>query len=217
MDMILLYSSNGIVILGFILYLLLIIVCSRKNVSKDSGFDITKDIISEYNSINVIESKSYFSIYNIKRRVIKLSSRCYYGRDLSSISLSLIEAGISIVDNNKNKYIDLFRNVFSNLKMLYVFGLVSIFINNSSFNVSDAKVSMIFMLIFILISYILLDIKSDGCNYISNKLEKIKDMSVDNVDKVISFMNKFLWCDKLIYYGEVLMVVRMVLIMFELI
>lgn len=217
MDMILLYSSNGIVILGFILYFLLIIVGSRKNVSKDSGFDITKDIISEYNSINVIETKSYFSIYNIKRRVIKLSSRCYYGRDLSSISLSLIEAGISIVDNNKNKYIDLFRNVFSNLKMLYVFGLVSIFINNSSFNVSDAKVSMIFMLIFILISYILLDIKSDGCNYISNKLEKIKDMSVDNVDKVISFMNKFLWCDKLIYYGEVLMVVRMVLIMFELI
>jgi len=217
MDMILLYSSNGIVILGFILYLLLIIVGSRKNVSKDSGFDITKDIISEYNSINVIETKSYFSIYNIKRRVIKLSSRCYYGRDLSSISLSLIEAGISIVDNNRNKYIDLFRNIFSNLKMLYVFGLFSIFINNSSFNVSDAKVSMIFMLIFILISYILLDIKSSGFNYVSNKLENIKDMSVDKVDKVISFMNKFLWCDKLIYYGEMLMVVRMVLIMFEII
>jgi len=217
MDMILLYSSNGIVILGFILYLLLIIVGSRKNVSKDSGFDITKDIISEYNSINVIETKSYFSIYNIKRRVIKLSSRCYYGRDLSSISLSLIEAGISIVDNNRNKYIDLFRNIFSNLKMLYVFGLFSIFINNSSFNVSDAKVSMIFMLIFIYISYILLDIKSSGFNYVSNKLENIKDMSVDKVDKVISFMNKFLWCDKLIYYGEMLMVVRMVLIMFEII
>lgn len=217
MDMILLYSSNGIVILGFILYFLLIIVGSRKNVSKDSGFDITKDIISEYNSINVIETKSYFSIYNIKRRVIKLSSGCYYGRDLSSISLSLIEAGISIVDNNKNKYIDLFRNFFSNLKMLYVFGVVSIFINNSSFNVSDAKVSMIFMLIFILISYILLDIKSSGFNYVSNKLENIKETSVDKADKVIGFMNKFLWCDKLIYYGEVLMVVRMVLIMFEII
>ena len=94
--------SNILIILGFILYFILILIGNNTKISNSTGFDITKDIISEYNSINIIESKNYFSVYNIKRRVIKLSGCCYYGKSLSAIVLSLIEAGISIVDNNNS-------------------------------------------------------------------------------------------------------------------
>ena len=134
--------SSGLIILGYVVYLLLILIGRGKIVSDSDGFDVTKDIISEYNSINIIENSGYFTIYNIKRRVIKLASKCYYGKDLSSISLSLNEAGVSVIDNKKNKYIDILRLVFNNIKLLYVFPLVALVINNSSFNVSDAKISI---------------------------------------------------------------------------
>ena len=110
---ILLYFSSGLIILGYIYYLLVILLGRNSIISDNDGFDITKDIISEYNSINIIENSGYFTIYNIKRKVIKLATKCYYGKDLSSISLSLTEAGISVVDNKNNKYIDFFRIIFN--------------------------------------------------------------------------------------------------------
>ena len=126
MNKLLFYSSSFLIIGSFIGYFL-IIIFGNKKVTDDNGFDVIKDIISEYDSINVIESKSYFSIYNIKRKVIKLSTKCYYGNTISDISLSLMEAGISIIDSNKNKYINFFSMMFSNLKILYIFPLLSSF------------------------------------------------------------------------------------------
>ena len=141
-----LYTSIGLVLGGYILYFLLIFIGRMKNLGEYTGFDITKDIISEYDSINVIENRGYFTIYNIKRKVIKIATNCYYGKDLSSLSISLIEAGLSVVDNRENKYINVFRGIFSNLKILYIFPLIGLFISNSSFNMSDAKVGVVFLL-----------------------------------------------------------------------
>lgn len=212
---ILLYVSSGLIILSFIGYFIMIMIGRNKVVTKGDGFDVTKDIISEYNSINVIESRSYFTIYNIKREVIKLATKCYYGNDLSSISLSLIEAGISVVDNNKNKYIDILRNIFSNLKILYIFPIIAIFINNSSFNISDAKVSMVFIALFSVISYIVIDIKSQACIWINNNLKRIKDISKDNCLKINNFINRMIWLDKFIFFGELIMIIRFVAILLE--
>lgn len=212
---ILLYISSGLIIFGYIIYLFLILIGRNKIVSDSDGFDVTKDIISEYNSINIIENNGYFTIYNLKRKVIKLATKCYYGKDISSVSLSLIEAGISVVDNNKNKYIDIFRIVFNNLKLLYIFPLLAIFINNSSFSVNDAKISIFICVILSFISYILIEIKSDGIYWVSNDLKKIKNISKNNGEKIISFMNRLMLLDKLIYFGELIIVIRLVLIMLK--
>lgn len=212
---ILLYVSIILILGGYGLYFLLIFICRIKNIGECNGFDVTKDIISEYNSINVIENRGYFTIYNIKRKVIKIASTSYYGNDLSSLCLSLMEAGISIVDNGKNKYIDILRGIFSNLKILYIFPLIGLFINNSSFNVNDAKVSIIFMLFFTFISYVILDIKDLAYNFVKDNIDKIKDIDKGNKRSIISFMNKLILCDKLLYFGELLMVVRLFFIMLE--
>ena len=212
---ILLYISSGLIIFGYIIYLFLILIGRNKIVSDSDGFDVTKDIISEYDSINIIENNGYFTVYNIKRKVIKLATKCYYGKDISSVSLSLIEAGISVVDNKKNKYIEFFRIIFNNLKLLYIFPVLALFINNSSFNVSDAKISVFILVIFAFISYVLIDIKSDGIYWVSNNLKKIKNVNKVNRDKIISFMNRLMLFDKFIYLGELVMVIRLVLIMLE--
>lgn len=216
-SMILLYVSTCMIGFGFVLYFLMILLGRSKSVSKSEGFDITKDIISEYNSINIIETKGYFTVYNIKRKVIKLATNCYYGKDLSAIAISLFEAGISVIDNKKNKYIDMLRNIISNLKILYILAIGAIFINHSSFNISDAKVSLIFILVFGVISYVLLDIKGQAFYWVSDNLSKINDITKNNCQKVINYMNKLLWCDKLIFLGEIMIVIRMLLLMLDII
>lgn len=211
---ILLYISSGFIVCAFIGYLFLIMMCRNKIVTKSNGFDITKDIISEYNSINVIESKSYFTTYNIKRGVIKLATKCYYGSDLSSVSLSLMEAGTSVIDNHKNKYIDLFRKIFSNLKILYIFPLIAILINNASYNVSDAKVSIILLGLFSVITYVIIDIKGQASEWIRNNIKRIKEVSRDNSLKIVNFINILVWLDKFIFFGELIMIIRFTLMMF---
>lgn len=193
----------------------MIIINRSKNITKNTGFDITKDIISEYNSINVIESKSYFSFYNIKRKVIKLDTKTYYGSDLSSIVISLMSSGISALHNKKNKYIELFSRMFSNIKTLYIFPLLAILINCSTYNVSDAKVSIIFLILFSIISYILIDIKVDASIWINDNIRKIKDVSKNSTLKIISFLDKIIWIDKFIFFGELIMIIRCVLILLK--
>ena len=70
MNLFLFYLSNGLIILTFAIYILLFLVNQKKSITTSDGFSITKDILHEYDSINIIENKGYFTIYNIKRRVI---------------------------------------------------------------------------------------------------------------------------------------------------
>lgn len=212
---ILLYISFVFIFFGFLIYLIILFCGKQKNIFDCSGFDVTKDIISEYDSINVIESTGYFTVYNLKRKVIKLCSWCYYGNDLSSISLSLIESGISFVDNNKNKYLDIFRIIFNNLKVIYIFPIISLVINYSSFNVNDAKISLIFVLIFIFVFYIFIDIKNEALYFINNNIEKVKNISKDNSLKIIKFINKLMICDKFIFFGQLIIILRLVIIMLD--
>lgn len=212
---ILLYVSSGLILCSYFVYFIMIIIGRIKIVSKSGAFDVTKDVISKYGSINVIERKGYITVYNIKRKVIKLATKCYYGNDLSSVSISLIEAGISIVDDEHNKYIDIFRNIFSNLKILYVFPIVALLINNLSFSISDAQVSIVFMALFIFISYIIIDIKSMAYVWIVDNLKKIKDISRNNYLKIVNFINTVIWLDKSIFWGEFLIIVRLILILLK--
>lgn len=208
LEALLMYLSNVLIIISFICYFIVLFFGSRVKVTNSNGFDVTKGIISEYDSINVIESKSYFTIYNIKRKVIKLSSMCYYGNNISAITLSLLEAGISIVDKKGNKYIDLFKKLFSNLKILYLFSGLSILINNVTYTVGDVRVGIVFIVMFTIISYMLFDIKNNAYIWISDNIKTVNGINKINSMKILNFIDKFLLIDKLIFLGELLIIVR---------
>ena len=209
----LVYISDGLIIVGIISYLLLVFVNNNKKITNSDGFNITKDILNEYDSINIIENKSYFTIYNIKRRVIKVASKYYYGNSISSIAIPLMEAGIYVVDNNKNKFISFFSKIISNLKYLYIFPIIAIILNHISTGSSDAKIGIILVAIFSLIMYIFINIKSEGNLFIINKLKKNKD--IENKDMVINFLNKIILFDKFIFIGELVMIIRFVAIVLK--
>ena len=215
MILILMYISSGMIILSFALYFLLVLMGRTKKVTDSDGFNITKDIIHEYDSINIILSKGYFTVYNIKRRVIRIVNKCYYGNTISDIAIPLIEAGISSVDDKKNKVINFLRKVFPNIKCLYILPLIGVIINSQTYNISDAKVSIIFFILFAIISYVVIDIKNNGIWNISNNINKIKAINILNREKIIRFMNKINVLDKLIFISELMMVIRCVMIILD--
>ena len=212
---ILLYISSGLIVASFIIYFILVLIGRTMKVTNSDGFNITKDILAEYNSINIILNKGYFTVYNIKRKVIKIANNCYYGNTLSDISLPLIEAGISATDDKKNKWVNIFRKIFANLKYLYLLPLIAIIINSQTYNISDAKVSIIFISLFAIISYMIIDIKNNAILWISDKIVKIKDINKNNREKIVKFIKTIFTLDKLIFISELAMIIRCVMILLE--
>ena len=202
------YSSNLLIVLGFLGYFIIIFI-NNKYSNKIDGFNATKDILNEYNQINIIENKSIFTIYNLKRKVIKISSKCYYGNSVSSVSIPLIEAGISA---SNNKYLNIFSKIINNLKYLYILPIIAILINSITFNIGDARIGLFLLTFFSIITYMLVDIKDFSYIWLCNNIKKIKNI---DKDKVLNFISKIVLFDKLIFFGELIMIARFILILFQ--
>lgn len=215
MILLLKYISDGLIIISFISYFLLVLIGRRKKVTNSDGFNITKDLLNEYNSINIILNKGYFTVYNVKRKVIKIANKCYYGNTISDISLSLIEAGISIVHNNKNRFIEFTRKIIPNLKLLYILPLLAVFINSQTYNFSDAKASVVVFIIIAVINYMFIGVKGNGVLSVSNNISKVKSINVENKKRIIDYMNKLLIMDRLIFVSELIMIIRSVMIILD--
>ena len=209
MLMILMYIANGLIIFAFLWYLLLVIFNSNNKFTESDGFNVTKDILSEYDSINIIENKSIFTVYNLKRKVIKIASKRYYGNSLSDIAIPLMEAGVSA---NNSKYLDMLSKILSNLKKLYILPIIIIIVNSVTYSLGDARIAIPLVAICALASYIIIDIKN--CAYIW--LDKhINNKLKINKEKTLKFINKIIMIDKLIFFGELLMIIRFVAIILE--
>lgn len=213
--MILDYIVMGFILGGYLCYIL-IVLGNRNKISEESSFNIIKDLIHNYNSINVILNEDIFTIYNIKRRVIKLSNKCYYGRSLSDVGISLIEAGISVIDNNKDREINFFRRFFSNLKWLYVIPLVVIFIISEINTTEDGVILGFLIFISIYFMYMFINIKNKAYNWIVMNIDRIKQINKKDQMKVINFINKMMLCDKFIFWGELVGFLKVVMILLNL-
>lgn len=213
--MILDYIVMGFILGGY-LYYILIVLGNRNKISEESSFNIIKDLIHNYNSINVILNEGIFTIYNIKRRVIKLSNKCYYGKSLSDVGISLMEAGISVIDNNKNREINFFRRFFFNLKWLYVIPLVVIFIISEINTTEDGVILGFLIFISIYFMYMFINIKNKAYNWIVMNIDRIKQINKKDQMKVINFINKMMLCDKFIFWGELVGFLKVVMILLNL-
>lgn len=212
---ILLYVSNGLILISLFFYLLLILINKNRKITNETGFDITKNITSEFDRINIIASNGKITYYNTKRKVIRLNNNCYYGNDVSSIAVSLVEAGISVIDDGKNKIINFFKIFFSNIKMVYLFSLVAIVVNIVSSTSTDAKVSLVIMTILIIFIYLYISILNDSYNWIYQNINKIKLLNKKNNLKVMQYINYIIIINKGIFLGELLIVIRMVAIILD--
>ncbi len=215
-EQVLFYSISGLVIFSYLLYLLIILFGRSKKISDDiNGFDGVKDIIQEYERINIIEGNNNFTSYNIKRKVIKLAKNDYYGYDVSALSLGMIQAGISVNDNNKNKFINGCRKIIPSLRLLDLLGLISLIINYISVTINDAKIGIVILVIVMIIHYLYFGILCSSLEFIDKNIKKIKNIKKDSKEKIINFINRYMLCHKIQVMAEVIIVIRFVMIILE--
>lgn len=201
--------SSLFIIIPILYYGLSILINSHKKISDDTGFNITKDIISEYNTINIIENTGIISYYNLKRKIIKLSKNSYYGNNLSYISIALLSASISVIDKNKNQYLTLIKKVVNNLKLIYLLPLITIIIPYITYTKLDAQFGLIIILLSTIILYIQNNILSESFIWINSNIKKIKSLTKDNRKKVLNYLQKIINLNKYIFLGELVMIIIM--------
>ena len=127
-----------------------------------------------------------------------------------------MEAGISVIDNNKDREINFFRRFFSNLKWLYVIPLVVIFIISQINTTEDGVILGFLIFISIYFMYMFINIKNRAYNWIVMNIDRIKQINKKDQMKVINFINKMMLCDKFIFWGELVGFLKVVMILLNL-
>jgi Zn-dependent membrane protease YugP len=209
MENYLLYVSSFVIFFSFLLYLLMIIFGNKK-VSDEACFGVLLDELFNYDGIKIVLSKGKISYYDLKRKVIKLTEKCYYGNSVSSFSVMLTELGYFVSDKNNNKFVKICSKILPMIKMLYILPFISIFLSFSIFSYPDSVVGALCIVLFISITFLLIDVKKQTISLVKGNAKTKEQFDVENV---ISFMNRILLLDYCIIFGEMILLFRFILLM----
>ena len=192
--------------------IILIYFKSRKiEIGDINGFDIAKEITFNYDEINVVKANDVRSSkYNIKRRVIRLSSKDYEENNIYSLAIVAILAGYSLININKDKYFKLYSSVFSNIGYISYSLIIGILVSLFTNTAGDAKIGLVILVVILLYQYI--RIQSFTMGY-ENIIYSIKDKFSDSeFDIFYNVLKTFLNFHTMSFVITLIMMLREVLI-----
>lgn len=186
-------------------YLILLInwITSKNNkIDNYNGFDIAKEITSNYDEINIVSCNGLFSFYDVKRNVIRLNDKNYDGNSFVDISIGAMLAGISLVNSdNRNKFI------FKRVRVISLASLIMMFLSFLVNSIGDARIMMIITfgcLLYLFMRYQMVSgaVSLIECNMDKNIYSKIKSI-------VMGYVNFY----KISFISLLVVLVRLVVIM----
>lgn len=206
----LLLISIGLILINY-LKIIINYITTKKTNHNLTGFDIAKEITSNYEEINIVESKEInVSKYNLKRRIIRLTKNNYDTKDSFSLAVASYLSGYSLINITKDKYLSLFSNLIKNIDYLNKSSIISIVISYLATTKTDAKLSII--LLGFILAYQYLKVQFD-----EKSLELTKEATEDllpaaeylQIEKIIkSFTN----LNKMSFITTLILIIRQVLI-----
>lgn len=208
---ILLIISIVIIVIAYLR--IFIIYLKTKNIKSKNftGFDIAKEITSNYNEINIVESKEInISKYNLKRKIIRLTNKNYEGNNLFTLAITSCLSGYSLANINKDKYLQLLNNILPNLDYLGKTSILTLIIAIMTNNIGDAKIGIILLIIILFYQYLLILINTTSCEYAKKELKNIvSKKELTNIEEVL---NSFLSLHTLSFITTLILVLREVMI-----
>ena len=186
-------------------YLILLInwITNKNNkIDNYNGFDIAKEITSNYDEINIVSCNGLFSFYDVKRNVIRLNNKNYDGNSFVDISIGAMLAGISLVNSdNRNKFI------FKRVRVISLASLIMMFLSFLVNSIGDARIMMIITfgcLLYLFMRYQMVSgaVSLIECNMDKNIYSKIKSI-------IMGYVN---FC-KISFISLLVVLVRLVVIM----
>jgi Zn-dependent membrane protease YugP len=184
------------VLLGYFKIILLYVVNLKKN-NSISGNETARKLLNDDSVINVIENKSLiFSKYNIKRKMLKLSSKDYDGENMVTSAITSLLSGYAISDS---KYLNIVGYVFKELKFITFSPIVTAIISLLVYNIGDAKIGLFLIGITLVYQYLLVVINGEAYTKISNIENDILDIVKKIVDSyTIFFVSSLIFILRLI-------------------
>ena len=199
--------SNIILILGcvFILFgyiYLIIIYLTNKNKKREiTAADQVENLLEGNDSINVIESKdNIFSSYNLKRKIVKLTSKMYESNSLFSVSVASLLSGYSLVNN---KLINYFSYVFREIKYFSYTGIITIIFSFMVSNIGDSKLLIVIFFLIAIYQYLINSFNS----------EVMENIEVD--EEINGVINSISRVNTIFFIGTLLEILRLVVIIFN--
>ena len=199
--------SNIILILGIILiilgylYLIILYVVNKNKKLDITAADQVENLLKGNDSINVIESKdNIFSSYNIKRKIVKLTTRMYESNSLFSVSVASLLSGYSLVNN---KLINYFSYVFREIKYFSYTGIITIIFSFMVSNIGDSKLLIVIFFLIAIYQYLINSFNSE----VMENIEVDKDINrvINNISRV----------NTIFFIGTLLEMLRLVVIIFN--
>jgi len=181
----------------------------KKIVDNYSGFDVAKDVTTNYDAINIVKSSDIVvSEYDVKRNVIRLNANNYEGNSYFDIFVSSILAGYSLVNSdnpNSFKFSFLFKRIrcisFSSLVM----GILSIMISN----IGDAKIGIVVFILLLVYQYMRYQIS------INSNLVIKENLDSNLYKKLEKSLGMDITINKLSFILSLIMILRLVVIILE--
>lgn len=205
--------SYGLLILSIIMVIIsyLVLLVARFRVAKRvideyTGFDIAKEVTTNYDSINIVRSNDIISSeYDIKRNVIRLNSKNYEGSSYLDIVTSSILSGFSLVNSENSNYFK-FSFIFNKIRSISLVPLVMVILSCFISNIGDAKIGIILFLTLLIYLYMRYQIVVGAVEFISNNLKS------DIYDKIKDMLGSYVSFYKISFIVSLVMILRLVVI-----
>lgn len=202
----LLSVSIAIVIFSYLLILVKYMVYKKKNIDNYSGFDSAKEVTSNYEEINIVNSRDViFSEYDAKRNVIRLNNKNYDGNSYFDVAVSALLAGYSLVNSENSNYFK-FKTIVKRVSYLGLASLITVVLSCFISNIGDAKIGIIIFCLLLVYQYMRYQINIEADKLIEEVLDK---KIYTNISDVISSIINF---NKISFIVMLMLIMRLVVI-----
>ena len=208
---ILLLISILLILIAYLNIVLKFIKTKNIKIDNLTGFDLAKELTSNYDEINIVESRDInISKYNLKRRVIRLTTKDYNSNNINTLSKISLLSGYSLINLNKDKNIEYLSKIFKSIDYLNKSPILAIIISLLVRKIGDAKIALILLIIISIYQYLINEINITSKEETTNNLKEIiKD---NNYSLLENIQNSYLLLNKISFITTLILILRLVLI-----
>lgn len=211
---ILLIISLILVLVAYLRIILNYLTTKNIKIKDITGFDLAKELTSNYDEINIVEAKDkIISKYNLKRNVIRLIEKDYANNDIFTLTKLSFLSGYSLLNINKDKYITTLKNILPNIDYLNISAPIALIISLFTNTKGDAKIAIILLLIILIYQYIINTININSKEETKNQLNKI--LKGDNYTKLEKVQNTYLSLNQISFITTLILLLRIVFIIIK--
>ena len=211
MNKLLLIISIILILVSYTRIILIYLKTKNIKINDLSGFDLAKELTSNYDEINIVESNSInISKYNLKRRIIRFTNKDYNSNDIFTLTKSSFLSSYSLLHSNKDKNINFLSNILPNIDYLTKSSIFSLIISLLTSSKGDAKIAIILLLIILIYQYLINEINNNSIELTNKDLKKL--LSKENYLLMTQTKNAYLFLNKISFISTLILLLGEILI-----